>query len=157
MTETELSKKLGLTKAAISYHLHLLAESDLIHIEKVEAEKHGILQKYYHPAAAMFIVNPSKISKEVKAYYIQNQIQFLRGVISAFKINHHTWKTFSKNIEKTAIAFLRQLKKVGEKYSNQMVKREDAEAIRVKIYTEALTSLTKQKNERKMRRINRKL
>ena len=150
MTETELSKKLGLTKAAVGYHLHLLTESNLVHIEKIEAEKHGILQKYYHPAAAIFIVNPSKISKEVRAYFIQNQIQFLRGILSAFKINHNVWKISSKNMEKLAIAFLKQLKEVGEKYSNQTVVREDAETIRVKIYAEALANLTKQKEWKKI-------
>ena len=150
MTETELSKKFGLTKAAISYHLHLLTELNLIHIEKVEAEKHGILQKYYHPAAAMFIINPDKIPKEAKAYFIQNQIQFLRGILSAFKINSHTWKVPSKNMEKLASAFLKKLKKVGKKYSNQMVVREDAEMIRVKVYAEALAGLTKQKEWKKI-------
>jgi len=144
MTETQLSKKLGLTKAAVGYHLHLLREAGLLYIEKTETEKHGILQKYYSPVAATFIVNPEKIPRDVRTYFIQTQIQYLRGIFSVFRINNRTYCISSKALEKLALALLKQLKEVGEKYINKKITKEDVEAIRVKIYAEALANLTKQ-------------
>lgn len=150
MTETQLSKKLGLTKAAVGYHLHLLEQAGMIHIERVEAEKHGILQKYYLPAAALFIVEPKKIPNELKAYFIQEQIQFLRGAISALKLANASLKTPSINMEKLAAAYLNLLKKVGEKYADKSVEEKEAEAIRLKIYSEALKRLAKRKEWKKI-------
>lgn len=145
MTETQLSKKLRLTKAAVSYHLHLLSQAKLIRVEKIEVEKHGILQKYYLPTAALFIVDPQKIPKEVNAYFIQNQIQYLRGIFSLLKINRKNYSVSSKALEKLAFELLKQLKKVSEKFAKIEVKNEDVETIRMKIYSEALTNLMKQK------------
>ena len=150
MTETQLSQKLGLTKAAISYHLHLLEQANMIHIEKLEAEKHGILQKYYSPAASLFIVDPDRIPKDVKTYFIQSQIQFLRGLLSALKINHQVFKGSSKDMEKLALALLDCLKKIGKKYAGKDVAKGDAETIRVKIYAEALAALTRRKEWKKI-------
>lgn len=150
MTETQLSQKLGLTKAAIGYHLHLLEEAGLVHIERLEAEKHGILQKYYSPAAALFIVDPEKIPKEVRTYFVQTQIQFLRGLFSAFKINHHVFTISSKDMEELALALLDCLKKVGRKYVNKRIARKNSETVTVKIYAEALATLTKRKEWRKV-------
>jgi len=42
MTETELSKELGLTKAAVGYHLHSLRDGGLIEIDRYETGEHGI-------------------------------------------------------------------------------------------------------------------
>lgn len=145
MTETQLSRKLGLTKAAVGYHLHLLAEANMVHIEKVEAEKHGILQKYYSPAAAIFIVDPRKIPSDIKTYFIQNQIQLLRGFLLALKTTNNIFKFSSEDIEKLAIALLDCLKRVGEKYVKEDVVGEDAETIRMRIYAEALARLMRRK------------
>jgi len=150
MTETQLSRKLGLTKAAVGYHLHLLAEANMVHIEKVEAEKHGILQKYYSPAAAIFIVDPRKIPKDIKTYFIQNQIQFLRGFLSALKTANNIFKLSPEDMEKLAIALLDCLKRVGEKYVEKNVVGENVETIRVRIYAEALARLMKRKEWKKV-------
>ncbi|RLI21866.1 hypothetical protein DRO54_02585 [Candidatus Bathyarchaeota archaeon] len=148
MTETQLSQELGLTKAAVGYHLHLLAEANLVHIEKIEAEKHGILQKYYSPAAALFIVDSEKIPKEIKPYFIQTQIQFLRGSLSVIKNNYA--KILPKDMETLALAFLKCLKKAGQKYVDEEVKEGEAESVRIRIHAEALRRLMKRKVWRKI-------
>ncbi len=147
MTETQLSKELGLTKAAIGYHLHLLMEAGLIHIAKVEAEEHGILQKYYTSTAALFIVDPEYVPSDVQRYFIQVQIEHLRGIFSVFQLYRHTSVVSSKTLEKLAIAMLKQLKEVGKKHTGERAV-EDAETIKVKVYAEALANLTKQKEWR---------
>jgi DNA-binding transcriptional ArsR family regulator len=149
MTETQLSEQLGITRAAVGYHLNLLLDAELITIEKVEAEQHGILQKYYTPIAFVFIINPEHIPQDVQRYYIRIQIEHLRGMFSVFQLYHHASEFSSRNLEKLAIAMLTQLKIVGQKHIKDMA-HGDAESLRVKIYAEALANLTKQKEWRSL-------
>lgn len=138
-----------MTKAAVGYHLHLLMDARLIKIDKVEAEKHGILQKFYTPIADLFIVDPAHIPKDVQRYFIRIQIEHLRGMFSVFQLYHHVSEFSSRTLEKLATAMLKQLKIVGQKHMKDMT-REDAESLRVKIYAEALANLTKQKEWRNL-------
>jgi len=149
MTETQLSEQLGLTKAAVGYHLHLLLDAGLISIDKVEAEKHGILQKFYTPIADLLIINPAHIPEDVKRYFIRIQIEHLRGMFSVFQLYHHVSEFSSRTFEKLAIAMLKQLQIVGQKHMKDMA-RGDAESLRVKIYAEALANLTKQREWRSL-------
>ncbi|MDH5450600.1 MAG: helix-turn-helix domain-containing protein [Candidatus Bathyarchaeota archaeon] len=144
MTETQLSEQLGITRAAVGYHLHLLLDTGLITIEKVEAEQHGILQKYYTPIAFLLIIDPDLIPRDVQRYFIRTQLEHLRGMFSVFQLYHHVSEVSSKNLEKLAIGMLKQLKIVGQKHTDD-VAPEDAESLRIKIYAEALANLTKQK------------
>jgi len=48
-------------------------------------------------------------------------------------------------MERLAVAFLNCLKVVGEKYAEKKIAEENAEAIRVKIYCEALKRLMRRK------------
>lgn len=149
MTETQLSQQLGLTRAAIGYHLHLLMDAGLINIDRVEAEKHGILQKYYAPIAVLLIIDPAYIPEDVQRYFIRTQIEHLRGIFSVFKLYHHVFEVSSRNLEKLALAMLKQLKIVGQKRMEDMI-LEEAESLRVKIYAEALANLTKQREWRSL-------
>ena len=144
MTETQLSEQLGITKAAVGYHLHLLMDAGLIQLDRVQAEKHGILQKFYTPIADLFIIDPIHTPQGVLRYFIRMQIEHLRGMFSVFQLYHHTSNISSKTFEELAIAMLKQLKIVGQKHKEDMA-RGDAESLKVKIYAEALANLTKQK------------
>ena len=149
MTETHLSEQLGLTRAGVGYHLHLLLDARLITIDKVEAEQHGILQKFYAPIADLFIVDPAHIPEDVQRYFVRIQIEHLRGMFSVFELHHHAWKVSSRDFERLAIAMLKQLKIVGQKHKEDIA-RGDAESLKVKIYAEALANLTKQKEWRNL-------
>jgi len=149
MTETQLAQQLGLTRAAVGYHLRLLMDVGLIAVGKVEAEEHGILQKYYTPIAVLLIVDPAHIPSDVQRYFIRMEIEHLRGIFSALQLYHHVSKISSTTLEELAVAMLKQLKIVGQKHMNDMA-LEDAELLKVKIYTEALASLTKQKEWRSL-------
>jgi DNA-binding transcriptional ArsR family regulator len=144
MTETQLSEQLGLTKAAVGYHLHLLMDAGLINVDRVEAEKHGILQKFYTPISDLFIIDPDHVPKDVQRYFMRIQIEHLRGMFSVFQLYHHVSEFSSKTLEKLATAMLKQLKIVGQKHMKDRA-RGDPESLRVKIYAEALANLTKQK------------
>jgi len=149
MTETQLSAQLGITKAAVGYHLHLLMDTGLIQLDRVQVEKHGILQKFYTPIADLFIVDPVHTPRDVLRYFIRIQIEHLRGMFSVFQLYHHTSNISSETFEELAIAMLKQLKIIGQKHKNDMT-RGDAESLKVKIYAEALANLTKQKEWRNL-------
>ena len=144
MTETQLSRNLGMTKAAVGYHLHLLLDAELIYIDRVQPEKHGILQKFYTPIADMFIIDPDQTPKNVERYFLQEQIEHLRGMFSVFQLYHRVSEISWRSFEKLAIAMLKQLKTVGKEHMNDLATG-DAESLKVKIYAEALANLTKQK------------
>ena len=143
MTEAQLSKELGLTRAAVGYHLNLLLKVQLIYLERVEPERHGILQKFYSPIAAFFIVDCDHIPNDVKRYFLQMQIMYLRGIFIAFQLNHRFFGVSPATLEKLAVAMLRQLEETGRKYTKEGPV-ENAETLKVKIYAEALDNLTKQ-------------
>ena len=143
MTETQISKELGLTRAAVGYHLKLLMKAQLIYLERVEPEEHGILQKFYSPLAAFFIVDYDRIPNDAKRYFIQTQILHLRGIFTAFQLNHHFSSVSPETLEKLAVAMLKQLENTGRKRAEEGP-IENAETMKVKIYVEALGSLMKQ-------------
>jgi len=145
MTETQLSEELGLTKAAVGYHLRQLRDAALITISKVEAEEHGILQKYYSTTASLFIVDPDFMPEDARRYFLEMQIEHLRGMLSVFKLYNKISEISSESLEELAEAMLRQLKIVGQRHVEEEARNEDAESLIVKIYAEALASLTKQK------------
>ncbi|KPV63258.1 MAG: hypothetical protein AOA66_0980 [Candidatus Bathyarchaeota archaeon BA2] len=87
----------------------------LITIDKVEAGEHGILQKYYIPIAFLFIIDPDHIPQDVQRYFIRIQIEHLRGMFSVFQLYHHISEVSSGDLEKLAIAMLKQLKIVGQR------------------------------------------
>ena len=144
MTETQLAEELGLTKAAVGYHLHLLAKAGLISISKVEAEEHGILQKYYTVTAAMFIVDPDRMPEDTKRYFLRAQIEHLRGMLAVFKFYDKISEISSEIIEKLAKEMLKQLKIVGQRYVDSETS-EDVGLLKVEIYAEALAAIIKQR------------
>jgi DNA-binding transcriptional ArsR family regulator len=143
MTETQLSKELGLTRAAVGYHLNLLMKAQLIYLERVELEEHSILQKFYSPVAAFFIVDYDRIPNDAKRYFIQTQIIHLRGIFAAFQLHHHFSSISPTTLAKLAIAMLKQLENTSRKHAEEGPV-ENAETLKVKIYAEALESLMKQ-------------
>ena len=144
MTEKQLSDELGITKAAVAYHLHLLLNARLIEITELEAEQHGILQKFYAPMASLFVIDTDNVPKDVKRFFIQTQIEHLRGMFIVFRLYHHVSEVSSEKLEKLAAALLKQLKEVAQKHLNDE-SPEDPESFRVKIYSEAVARLTEQK------------
>ncbi|MDH5495608.1 MAG: winged helix-turn-helix domain-containing protein, partial [Candidatus Bathyarchaeota archaeon] len=119
MTEAQLSKELGLTRAAVGYHLNLLLKAELIYLERTEPEGHGILQKFYSPIAAFFIADCSHIPHDVKRFFLQMQIMNLRGIFIAFQLHHRFFGVSPATLEKLAATMLRQLEETGRKYAKE--------------------------------------
>lgn len=145
MTETQLSKVLGLTKAAVGYHLHPLRDAGLIEINRYETQKHGI-SKYYSTVAALFIVDRDHIPEDVERYFLETQKMRLEGMLSVLKLYDRISEVPSENLEELAEAMLRQLTVVGQRYAIEKVGNKDTESLRVKIYAEALATLLNDKS-----------
>ena len=144
MTETQLSKVLGVTKAAVGYHLHPLRDAGLIEINRYETGHPGI-SKYYTAVAALFIVDPDNVPEDVKRHFLETQIMHLEGMLSVFELYDKISEVSSENLEETAKVMLKQLKVVGQKHAKEKAGNKDAESLRVKIYAEALANLVKQR------------
>ena len=144
MTETQLSKALDLTKAAIGYHLQPLKKAGLIKVNRYETQKHGI-SKYYETAASLFIVDPDRIPADAKRFFLENQIKRIEGMLSVFKLNGKMEEISPEILEELAEALLKHLKDVGQKYTIEKVEAGEAESLRIRISAEALRCLTKQK------------
>ena len=145
MTETQLSKQLLLTKAAVGYHLHLLLNAGLLRIERVESEMHGILQKFYRPTAALFIVNPNNIPRDIQRHYIQQQIEHLLGMFSVIQITHKIPEITIKHLEELAREMLKELLVIGKKYVGETIKEDMGESLKIKIYAEVMKNLLRKK------------
>ncbi len=142
MTETQLSKVLELTKAAVGYHLRPLRDVGLIRINRYETEEHGI-SKYYSTVASLFIVDPDFVPDDVKRYFLETQMIRLEGILSVFRLNGKIEEVSPENLEEVAKAMLRQLKIVGEKYTTEKAEVNETESLRIKIFAEALDNLIK--------------
>ena len=141
MTQTELSKSLGLTKSAIGYHLKQLTQAKLIYIMKVEVENHGIQQKFYSPIATFIMATHDRTPDNIRRYFIQMQIEHVIGILAAIQcIQSHFFDIHSETIEKIALMLWKQLEQTCKKYEGIKV-IETAESLKIKIYTDAINYL----------------
>ena len=143
MTETQLSKVLELTKAAVGYHLRPLKNAGLIKIDRYVTEEHGI-SKYYSAVASMFVVDPESMPDDVKRYFLETQMMRLEGMLSAFKLYDKIEEVSPENLEELAEAMLAQLKIVAQKHATEKNKVTEAESLRIGIFAEALNNLVKE-------------
>ncbi len=140
-TQTELSKKLGLTKSAVGYHLKQLMQTHLIYIAKVEAESHNILQKFYSPIAQFIIASYDQTPDEIKRYFIQMQIEHLIGILAALQCEQSNFLNVHPiAIEKLATILWRQVEQTSKKYADKKIV-ENAESLKIMIYADALKSV----------------
>lgn len=143
MTETQLSKVLELTKAAVGYHLRPLRDKGLIKVDRYVTEEHGI-SKYYSTAASFFVVDPDFVPDDTKRYFLETQMMRLEGMLSVFRLYGGIDEVSPENLEELAEAMLRQLKIVGEKHTTEKAEVNETESLRIRIFAEALDNLVKQ-------------
>ncbi|MEM2875596.1 MAG: winged helix-turn-helix domain-containing protein, partial [Candidatus Bathyarchaeia archaeon] len=65
-TETQLAKKLGLSKPSTWYHLQTLLKVGLIRIADTKVGSHGILEKYYEPTSTLFLEDFDRIPPKLR-------------------------------------------------------------------------------------------
>jgi hypothetical protein len=73
LTNSQLSERLGLSKATITYHIKQLEDAGIITISRTEYEKHGIPMKYYKLKVHL-VSMPSK-EKTKRAYALKSEFK----------------------------------------------------------------------------------
>lgn len=147
MTETQLGKRIMLTKPSIDHHLKILRNSGLIKIETTKIGIHGILEKYYAPRAGLFIIDWENIPQKLRRHFLRAQIERLNGVLSlillekkkegkVFELTSDTLKELAQELAKNEVAAAKQ-------YGDQELDM-NSEMLQIRIYSEALKKLFKE-------------
>jgi DNA-binding transcriptional ArsR family regulator len=69
MTQAQLASELGLSDASLNYHVKILRANRLVAITKKVAEGHGIIQKFFSPAAYLFVYDLDALPKNLARYF----------------------------------------------------------------------------------------
>ena len=76
----------------------------------------------------------------IEISFIQKQIEYLRGVFTVLRLSNHFSGITPENLEKFAVAMLKQLKITCKNYEKGPVVK-NVEDFKIKIYAEALKNL----------------
>jgi len=145
MTENELSEVLGLSNPSVGHHLRILRESGFIRIVKKEAERHGILQKYYQSNALAYFVDVNRVPLEIGRYFMPASLERVRGAIAALNaVTEEFTPVDTKELEELAKLFTSAILQIAPKYQDSG--SGDRETTINKIYQDALTSLLRRPN-----------
>lgn len=143
-TQTQLARKLNLTKPSMRHHLQLLRKTRLVRIARTKAESHGILQKYYEPTSSLFIEDFEATPPHLQKYFLQFHLERLRGMLSVFQLIGKTRgepiKVTSDELKELAQEIARQMSKVGKRYETTEATI-NRETLLITIYSEALKEI----------------
>lgn len=144
LTETQLAKKLNLSKPSVGHHLQILLRAGLITVKEMRVSSHGIVEKYYEPTHTLFLEDVDSIPPNLKRYFAHRYIERLRGVLSAFqaigRINEQICAITPEELEELAEEIARRTIVIGERYCNAEVDM-GRESLFIKICSEALKSV----------------
>lgn len=146
-TQTQLARKLNLTKPSMKHHLQLLRKARLVRIARTKAESHGILQKYYEPTSNLFIEDFENTPPHLQKYFLQFHIERLRGMLSVFQLigknRGEPIDVTSDELKELAHEVARQMAKVGKRYERTGATL-NRETLLIAIYSEALKEVITQ-------------
>jgi DNA-binding transcriptional ArsR family regulator len=141
MTQAKLADELGLSGPSLNYHMKLLKSKKLVAITKREAEKHGIIQKFFEPAAYLFVYDLDALPKHIARYFYPVSLERTRGIISALHVANDSKFGLVADppdqINQLSERISRSLVKVARRYSDKEVQY-GSEAIVFTIYSQAL-------------------
>jgi DNA-binding transcriptional ArsR family regulator len=140
MTQAKLAEELGLSGPSLNYHIKLLRSKKLVTIVKRESEKHGIMQKFFGPAAYLFIYDLDLLPKNISRYFYPVGLERARGIASALILsNKRKYKIESSNeaADQLTERISRSLVSVAKSYAN-LAQAKASEEFVYKIYAEAI-------------------
>lgn len=140
MTQAKLADELGLSGPSLSYHIKLLRSKRLVMIVRRESEKHGIMQKFFGPAAYLFVYDLDVLPKNISRYFYPVSLERARGIASALILsNKRKYKIMSNNEASNQLVeeISRSLVSVAKSYAN-LDYTQPSEDFVYKIYAEAI-------------------
>ena len=140
MTENELAEALGLSDPSVGHHLKILAQSGFIRVVRKEAERHGILQKFYEPKALAHFVDPRAMPLEVERYFMPVSLERARGIVAALSIiTGEPGQVSTEELEQFTKILASAIVEAAPKYLKRW--EGDREELIIRIYRDALTRL----------------
>jgi len=142
-TQTELARKLNISKPSTGHHLQTLLKAGLIKIASTRVGTYGILEKYYEPTYILFLEDFDKIPPELQRYFIHGHIERLRGMLSAFQIMKGAEQAIEitpDELKELAQEIARQMTSIGERYG-QIETEASRENLLIGIYSETFKSI----------------
>lgn len=145
MTENELAEALGLSDPSVGHHLKILAQSGFIRVVRKEAERHGILQKFYEPKALAHFVDPRAMPLEVERYFMPVSLERARGIVAALSIiTGEPGQVSTEELEQFTKILASAIVEAAPKYLKRW--KGDREELIIRIYRDALTRLLDKPN-----------
>jgi len=152
LTETQLAKKLNLSKSSVGHHLQILLKAGLITVSEMRVSSHGIVEKYYEPTYTLFLEDVDSIPPNLRRYFIHRYIERLRGMLSAFQairgVDEQVCAITPEELEELAEEIARHIITVGERYS-ALETNMGRESLFIKICSEALKSMMRESRWKK--------
>jgi DNA-binding transcriptional ArsR family regulator len=141
LTARRLATILGLSSPTVGHHLEVLKRSGFVEIVGMEAEAHGIIQKFYRATAQAYIIETRKLSPIVKRYFMPSRIERTRGMVAALSLNSgEEYKSSSRGVETASEELGRYILEAAERRQGPAAET-DPETVINGMYREALENL----------------
>jgi DNA-binding transcriptional ArsR family regulator len=120
-TENELAGLLGLSDPSVGHHLKVLRDAKLIRVVRMEAEEHGILQKFYQSNATVYLVDSHNMRREIDRYFMPISLERVRGVMTAASLvlGREGAQFSEKDVEEFAKLFASAIVRSSTKFSKR--------------------------------------
>lgn len=138
MTQSQLADKLGLSDASLNYHMKILMRAGLAKIARREIEEHGIMQKFFAPAAYAFVYDLDALPKDVSRYFYPLSLERARAAMALMGKKESAIARDSKSMDEFAAGLSRMLVIVARQYAKKEVSH-DSENVAQEIYTKAIS------------------
>lgn len=91
MTQAKLAGELGLATPSLNHHMKVLRSKKLVVMVRRETERHGVIQKFFAPAAYLFVYDLDALPKNIARYFYPVSLERTRGIVSTilFKDSGH--------------------------------------------------------------------
>ncbi|MEO9363334.1 MAG: helix-turn-helix domain-containing protein [Nitrososphaera sp.] len=123
MTQSQLADELGLSDASLNYHMKILKENGLVTLTKKVAEEHGIIQKFFSPAACLFVYDIDVLPKDIARYFYPQSLERARSVISMHDLgidahDSHSVDAISDNLSRLLVSTAKAYEKKKVPYGS---------------------------------------
>jgi len=137
MTQAQLAYELGLSGPSLNYHMKLLRSKKLVTIVRRESEVHGIMQKFFAPAALLFVYDLDVLPKNIGRYFYPISLERTRGIVASLILDKRKFDSRTETINRLTERISHSLLKVSKQYTNMDVTHGSEELV-YKIYSEAI-------------------
>ncbi|AIF82417.1 Helix-turn-helix domain [Candidatus Nitrososphaera evergladensis SR1] len=139
MTQAKLASELGLATPSLNHHMKVLRSKKLVIMVKRETEKHGAIQKFFAPAAYLFVYDLDALPKNIARYFYPVSLERTRGIVSTilFKDSHAPVPSTQEAMNALSEKISQALVLAAKEYPKQDLNSGLEEAV-YKIYADAI-------------------